>query len=159
MNYDRQVARLVGKEKTIHAFEEIGKEAIRRFAATIDDHNPLYWDEQFAKKSEYGGIVAPPTLIFEVNYDIGEEIDDSERARKWIGFGEDWQRAANEYQIFQLVRPDDVITIKHNIIEATEKQGKNGRLIFITDEVTYTNQRGELLGIDRETMALPIPES
>jgi hydroxyacyl-ACP dehydratase HTD2-like protein with hotdog domain len=65
------------------------------------------------------------------------------------------QRAGNEYEIFQPVRPDDVITLKRRITSVTEKQGKRGELVFVVTEISYTNQRGELLGINRETIALP----
>ena len=162
MSYDKpidsRVASLLGKEEVFHAAEEIGKATVRKFAAAIGDYNPLYWDEQFAEKSGYGGIIAPPTLIFEVNCDVGDEIDDIDRWQKWFGFS-NMQRASNEYEIFQPARPDDVITRRRKIVGVTEKQRKTGKLIFLTTETTYTNQRGELLGFNRDTVALSLPES
>lgn len=162
MGYDKptnsQAAPSVGKEETFHTSEEIGKAIIKRFAAAIGDRNPLYWDEQFAKKSPYGSIIAPPTLIFELNYNVGGDIGDSgldEGLQRWLGFGATLQRAENEYEISQPVHPDDIVTFKRQIVDVTEKQGKTGKLIFVISEITYTNQKGELLGINRETIALP----
>src|SRR5207249_9993989 len=42
---------------TMHV--EFGK--IREFARAIKDDNPLYFDEQYAKK-ESGGVIPPPTF-------------------------------------------------------------------------------------------------
>ncbi len=42
---------------------EIDKSLIRKFAIAIGDDNPLYRDEDYARASRFGGIVAPPTFI------------------------------------------------------------------------------------------------
>ena len=33
------------------------------FARSVGDGNPIYADEEYAKDSEVGGIIAPPTLV------------------------------------------------------------------------------------------------
>jgi len=42
---------------------DIEKGAIRRFAEAIEDSNPIYTDENYAKKLNYRNIVAPPTFL------------------------------------------------------------------------------------------------
>jgi len=44
--------------------------AVRRFAEAIGDLNPLYSDEDAAKHSRYGRMIAPPT--FPITFDYGE---------------------------------------------------------------------------------------
>ena len=39
---------------------EVEKGAIKKYADAVDDHNPLYWDDEYAKNSRYGSIIAPP---------------------------------------------------------------------------------------------------
>ena len=39
---------------------EVERGAIKRFAEAVGDPNPLYFDEEYAKGTRYGGIVAPP---------------------------------------------------------------------------------------------------
>ena len=43
---------------------EATKDTIRHFAEGIGDTNPLFRDEQYAKKTTYGGIVAPGCFLY-----------------------------------------------------------------------------------------------
>ncbi len=40
------------------------KEEIHLWCEALEDWNPLYWDEAYARSSRHGGIVAPPTAMF-----------------------------------------------------------------------------------------------
>jgi N-terminal half of MaoC dehydratase len=42
---------------------EVEKGMIRRFCIAVGNMNPLYVDEAYAKKTRFGGIVAPPTFV------------------------------------------------------------------------------------------------
>ena len=145
--------RLLGKQHTFRASEPLGETVIRRFAAAIGDRNPRYWEGHPAG----GGLVAPPTLIFELTYDVGGEIDPDTGLygglSAWAGSPQQLERAGNEYEVFRPARADDVVTIRREIVDVSEKQGKAGTWTFVTTLITYTNQRDELLGIDRETLA------
>ena len=57
-----EVTRFIGKKGPTSVFE-VEREAIRRFADSVDDPNPLYYDEEYAKKSKYGTIIAPSGFI------------------------------------------------------------------------------------------------
>ena len=35
---------------------------IMMFARSVGDANPIYHDEEYAKKTDVGGIIAPPTF-------------------------------------------------------------------------------------------------
>lgn len=43
--------------------EWVTTDAIRHYAATLGDRNPLWWNEEYAKKTRWGGIIAPATFI------------------------------------------------------------------------------------------------
>ncbi len=43
--------------------------AVRKFAEAIGDDNPLYYDEEAARRSRYGRLIAPPT--FPITFDYG----------------------------------------------------------------------------------------
>ncbi len=154
-----EIEAMVGKEKVYPGFEEIGRAIIRRFAIAVGDTNPLYWDEEYAKKSRYRGIIAPPTMIFELNHNIGLEIGEDGAAVDAFGRlpppFETVIRGGNEYEFYQPVRPDDIVTATQRIAQISERQGKAGPMVFVVNELTYCNQRGEKLGINRETVIYP----
>lgn len=154
---DGEFSYLVGREKVFQAREEVGEIAIRRFALAIGEFNPLYHDEWKAKESRWGRIIAPTTLIFELGYDLGDNINHESGLQQGLlellDNPKDINRVANEYEIFQTVRQDDVIAAKRQIKQVTEKETHRGKLVFITSEVSFSNQKGELLGINIETLA------
>lgn len=159
-----EVKAMIGIEKTFSSPEEVGRATIRRFAIAVGDPNPLYWDEEFAQNTRYGGIIAPPTMIFELNHNLGDDISEEDG-----GYSDKillpppltrFVRGGNEYELFQPVRPTDKITFRRKISQIYEKEGKAGPLVFVIIEITYTNQKGELLGINRETFVfMPCKES
>lgn len=159
-----EVKAMVGTEKTFSSPEEVGRATIRRFAIAVGDPNPLYWDEAFAKKTPYGGIIAPPTMVFELVHNLGDEIKEEDG-----GYSDKillpppltrFVRGGNEYEFFKPVRPTDKITFKRKISQIYEKEGKAGALVFVIIEISYTNQKDELLGINRETFVfMPGKES
>ena len=132
---------LVGYENEFSDGQPIEEGMIKRFAEAIGDDNPLYHDKKFARKSPFRGIIAPPTFVFEWKH--REAVADVNLPGRL--------RAGNEYEFIRPLRPGDVITSKSRIIDVYEKQGRSGTMVFIICESTYTNQRNELLGIQRSS--------
>lgn len=146
---------LIGREETSTAPEEIGRAFIRLFAMATDDWNPLYHDQAAAKQSRHRGIVAPPTLVCETGQYHHGHLGPSGgfQARSPLPpILAGGVRVGNEYQFFRTVRPSDVVTARSRLVEVTREQGRSGPLAFLTSEITYTNQKGQLLAINRETM-------
>ena len=150
---------MLGREVEVTAPEEVGRAAIRYFAQAIGDKNPLYLDEEFAKGTRHGGIIAPPTFVCETIYYQGSEVDENGGAVRQfrLPLGSEI-RAANDYEFFQPFRPDDVLTAHWKATDIYEKRGSTGTLYFFEYDITYTNQRGELLAINHETMIARLPE-
>lgn len=145
----------IGREAIYAAPDELGRAAIRYFALALGDDNPLYCDEALAQRTHHGGVIAPPTLVCETNQIFRQPPDDN-------GYiGHRWAlplpstrfiRGGNEYEFHQPVRPDDRITVTWRIVDIHEQNTrKGGALIFVVSEARYTNQRGELLAVNRET--------
>ena len=123
---------------------EVEKGHIQRFAEAIGDPNPVYNDEAAARKSGYGGLVAPPTFLRSVrgvNLELPFELSFSRR----LDAGSDW-----EY--FQPVRPGDRITAVARIGELTERTGRLGVMVFMTTITTYTNQFDEVVATQTNTL-------
>lgn len=120
---------------------EVEEGEIIRFAEAIGDPNPIYSDEAAARKSRYGGIIAPPTFLhaygaapLDFEYPEGVGLDG----------GSDW-----EY--FEPVRPGDRITVTARVADIFEKSGRVGNMIFIVREIEYVNQFGQLAARRRST--------
>ena len=132
-----------GKPSTMRV--EFGK--IREFAAAIKDANPIYFDEEYAKK-EAGGVMPPPTFT------MTQTFWDDPRNR--IDLGMDLRRVLHGGQEFEYVRPvhaGDTLTAQGSITQVFKKPGKRGgEMTFAVIETKYTNQRGEVALYSRSTI-------
>jgi len=117
---------------------EIEKGMIWRFAQAIDDQNPLWQDEEYASKSWYGGIIAPPTFILTIGF---EQIQ-QKMTTLMPGIGR--LHGGTEVEYYQPVRPGDTITVSGKIANVREREGsKLGKMVFVTFDMSYENQREE----------------
>ena len=118
---------------------EIEKGMIRRFAQAIDDPNPLWQDEEYAGKTRYGGIIAPPTFVATLGLEQIQQILASTLSETSL-------HGSTELECYQPVRAGDVVTATTKIADFRQRQGKMGTMTFVTFDITYENQRGELVG-------------
>jgi acyl dehydratase len=103
-----EIRAMLGQEFYFTGKEVIDRTAIRQYAQAISDLNPLYIDEEFAKKSEYGGLIAPPTFIFDVSHDLFAEVGEDGRDLSGVTIrGLNAVRGGNEYQFLEPARPGD----------------------------------------------------
>ena len=115
---------------------EIEKGMVRRFVQAVGDANPLWQDEEYAKQSRYGGIIAPPTFILAIGFEqIQQRLAPVSSGTIFHG--------GTELECYQSIRPGDVVTATAKITNVRERQGKMGKTVFITTETTYKNQRQE----------------
>lgn len=122
---------------------EIEKGAIIKFAQAIEDDNPVFNDEEAARKSQYGGLIAPPTFLRSVRSSRREVPFDIPYNNALDG-GSDW-----EY--FEPVRPGDLITTVSRINDMQERSGRMGVMIITTTVTTYTNQFDQVVATQTTT--------
>lgn len=109
------------------------KEMIQNFARTVGDLNPLYFDEEYAKKSSYGGLIAPPNIHVLLMFACtGNE--DWMREPGTINAGQSWYYSTP-------ARPGDKIRL---VCKALDKFIKKDRLFVIHENVFY-NQNDEVI--------------
>jgi acyl dehydratase len=151
-----EIKSLIGSEVSYTAPDEIGRASIRYFALAIGDDNPLYVDEDYARRNGYPSVIAPPTFICETNQYMSRMPDD-------MGYiGHRWEipvegcrqlRGGHEYEFFRSVLPTDRITATWRITAMQERMSSSGNpMLFVNSEATYTNQVGEKLAVNRETL-------
>lgn len=144
---------MVGLETNLPNLESIDKTTIIRYVQAISDLNPLYIDEEYAEETDYGGIIAPPTFIFDVIPAATEIGADGRDVTRIALPGFKVARGGNEYQFLEPARPGDVIMRRRKIVDVFERDSKKvGKIIFIVYDTTYSNQDARVLGINRETL-------
>jgi len=139
-----EYAKLVGKEQEPEVWE-VGKEHIKWFAQAIGDPNPLWRDKAFAEKTRYKNIIGPPLYLIDVGLvKLVDRLVEMDPLRANINGG-------TEIEYFKPIEAGDTITTVAKLASAEEKKGKTGSLTFLVVEVKYTNQKGELVAICRNT--------
>jgi hypothetical protein len=141
---------------------------IMLFARSVGDPNPVYHDEEYARKSEVGGIIAPPTFVqasaqYDPDYPLRPKI-----GQPWFGSGREPTGAAprsggggpggggggggtglhaeQHYVYHRPLRAGDVLTAVTRPGKSWEKEGRRaGKLIFGESITEYRDQNGELV--------------
>jgi acyl dehydratase len=164
--YEKVLA-MVGQEAgPFEAPDEVNKPMIRHWCEAMQDGNPLYSDEEYAKQSRHGGVVAPPQMVQafampplwprrEVNDPQGNAVMMMIEA----GFsGVVATTTSQEY--FKPLRLGDRLshTIKFVSI-SPEKATRLGTGHFLTSEYTYRNQNGEVVCVQPFTVLMFKPQA
>ncbi|HMV71704.1 MAG TPA: MaoC family dehydratase N-terminal domain-containing protein [Pseudomonadales bacterium] len=131
-------------------------EEIRRFCFATDDLNPRWLDPAATP----GGIAAPPAFLsipFDTEVPL-DELDEDGVPLEQRGLVFPPLKARRKlfggYQVeyFQPIRPGDVLTRQRRILDIHERQGASGSSVFVLIEATYTNQRGEKVAVETNTI-------
>ena len=118
---------------------------IKRFAEAVGDENILFTDEEKAKKTRWGGVIATPTFL-RCCVSLGPGID--HRAESGLSRSLD---GGSEWEYFEPIRPGDEITVTSAIAGFQERDTKMGRTLFTTTKTTYKNQRGQVVATQTTT--------
>ncbi|MDX6379660.1 MAG: hypothetical protein QOI57_684 [Rubrobacteraceae bacterium] len=103
----------------------VEKGAVRKFAEAIGDPNPLYVNEEAAKASRYGRLIAPPT--FPRTFDYGE----------LEGLGSPGQGFIHGEHRISYERPlmvGEEVMCYAEVKDYYEKEGREGTLGFLISE-------------------------
>jgi acyl dehydratase len=134
----RELRDLLGKE-TPPMVLEVEKGNIRRWAEAVGDFNPLWTDEEYARKSRYGHIIAPPTFLVDRGIvPLGDKIIALGKTTNFINGG-------TEIEYFKPVEIGDALTSTARLIDIKEKTGSSGTLVILLLEMVYKNQRNEIV--------------
>ena len=144
---------------------------VMMFARSVGDPNPVYEDADYARSTEAGRIIAPPTFVqagaqFDPDYPLRPKI-----GQAWFGSGREPSgtagtgggqrdsasaptgggvgRGLHAEQHFEYHRPlavGDVLSVTTRPGESWEKEGRRaGKLSFAETITEYRDQHGELV--------------
>lgn len=138
---------------------------IMLFARSIGDENPIYRDPEYAGRSEFGSIIAPPTFVqASAQFDPGSLLR-PKPGEPWYGTsktgsgvlqaaGADdrtaWLHAEQHFEYFRVLRPGDILSTTVRPGETWEKIGRRGgRLSFYESITEFRDQDGVVVTIAR----------
>ena len=136
---------------------------ILMFARSVGDDNRVYSDADYAKGTEAGAIIAPPTFAqssaqFDPDYFLRPKV-----GQPWFGSGKNPTGAAprggggggggggglhaeQHFEYHRHLKPGDVLTATTHPGKTWEKEGKrSGKLVFSESVTEYRDQHGELV--------------
>jgi hypothetical protein len=133
---------------------------IMLFARAIGDANNIYYDADYAKGTEPGSIIAPPTFVqasaqFDPEYRLRPKIGEP-----WFGSGKEptgvpresggggggGLHAEQHYEYHRHPKPGDILTATVKPGKTWEKEGRrSGKLTFTETITEYRDQHGELV--------------
>ncbi len=153
----QQVKSQIGKTRTIPIGKVSGRDC-ERFAMAVDDRNPLYFDDAFAREHGYPGAIAPPIYLSAV---LGWEPGPAEDSLRPDGTPQNDAMAVpirglrvmgggQELEFHRPIVAGMDLVMEFGISGAELKQGRSGQLIVIQIEKRYLTTDGILVLVCRE---------
>jgi N-terminal half of MaoC dehydratase len=133
---------------------------IMLFARSVGDKNQIYYDEEYAKTTEPGGMIAPPTFVqssaqFEDDYSLRPTIGED-----WFGSGKEptgvtrepggggggGLHAEQHYEYHRQLKPGDVLHSVNKPGESWERESKRAGTLKFSESITeYYDENNELV--------------
>jgi hydroxyacyl-ACP dehydratase HTD2-like protein with hotdog domain len=134
---------------------------IMMFARSIGDANKIYYDEDYAKTTEPGTIIAPPTFVQASDQFDPDSVRRPKIGEPWFGSGKEpmgIKPAAGDVRIGRGLHAEQHFDYHRHlklgdVLRATAKKGKtwekkgkrSGKLKFSETITEYRDQKGELV--------------
>lgn len=126
--------------------DPITRTRILHYCHGIGDDNPLWYDREYAARTRWGGIIAPPTIIQSANYapTPGElyepHASDDPMPNTFM------MVSGGRTRWYRPIRSGDVLSTAsgmHDVIERRSRMG--GRSVEVIQRTEYRNALGELV--------------
>ena len=118
--------------------ETASRDAIRHFSWGVGDNNPLWLEPDYAAKSPWQTIVAPPCILYGVDSTI---VAPKLAGVQWIYAGTGWTW-------FEPIRMNDTFRVEAVLLRQEVKSGRRfAKWVLQIGEVRYFNQHGRLAAV------------
>jgi len=137
----------IGMEEVSKKEFVVTKEDVDAYNEATDEANPLFTCEEFAKKTAWGGLIAPPMFITPIAFWLAgdSEIGNWIKTPGAINPGQ-------KIEFYEPIRVGDVIKARMVAHDKYIKRGKRYLIYYIE----FFNQRGELVVKWWGTLILPL---
>lgn len=141
-------------------YDEVNKAMIRHWGEAMRNANPLYMDEEYAKQSEYGNIIAPPEMA--LTWSMAPWWPPSEQKRNPFRKAIDTTDengydgligTETSFEFYLPLHPGEKVKsmVKLDAV-SSEKTTVMGTGFFVTGGYYYYNEKGELVTYQRFTV-------
>ncbi len=171
MGLQAELRRWIGQEsEPVRAAGPIEWADVRRYINATGDANPRWGAAALDRNPARAGALAPPAMILDVlrpgegRDEIGDGGDrafpslaglagtitvSGEIARLNAGTEIEWMRP---------LRIGDWVTVRFKILDIQGKATASGPAVFITEQRTYSDQDGEIIGVMRQVTVRRVGE-
>ena len=140
---------LIGQKEPPVVFK-VEEGAIQRYAAAVGDTNPLFRDVEYAANSKWDRVMAPPGFTgwpISAGFDLFKLIEKLINAGAPMGLLD----GGVEYDFLAPIGAGDVLVCEIKMANIEGRETKMGPTMVTTLETTYTNQRGAVALVTRNT--------
>jgi acyl dehydratase len=135
--------------------EPISASDLRRYIDATDDRNPLWLDDDCARSVGYRSRIIPPAMIAEL-YRRSEGSTGTHSDSLWeaMPLPRDYSESRNaqaEFEWFDPVYVGDRLNVTHKIIDIVARKIRSGVGIFVTREMVFRGEQGNLILRVRQT--------
>ena len=162
-----EVAALIGTRSQMTTWDIVERSEIRRFAQAVMDPDPIYWDDDAAKKRGFSGVVAPPLFpLYAFRFPPYHEdalaqaaVEDDFHGGSFLPrFGlpdipvpqKGLLNGGNDIEFHGYARIGDRLSADCELIDIYQKLGSTGTLVFVEMFMTFRNQDGQILLHNRQ---------
>jgi len=147
-----ELRKLIGVNLDTIVFK-VEEGAIQRYAQAIGDPNPLFNDPDFASKTRYGRLLAPPGFT---GWPVKAGLDMFKLVESLVKAGAPSRLLDGgvEFEFFEPVGAGDVLTATTKIAKVAERETSLGKTMFTTLETTFVNQKGNMALKSRSTLIM-----
>lgn len=142
---DHRVGQLVGGGQL---WEPCAKSDIRRWVMAMDYVNPIHWDQEFARETKFGDIIAPQSMAVALDYGHGCQpacVGHIPGSHLIFG-GEEWWWYGTH------VKPGDQLFQERRFYDYKVTETKfSGPTMFSRGDTVHRNQHGGLVAKARST--------
>ena len=129
-------------------YTQINADATRGFSLGVGDTNPFYTDEDYARGTRWGTVVAPPCILLGTGISEGRELTAEERqAGRGGGLaGVHGMYAGHDWEWYRpMVEGDRIYRVQYEAGFSVKQGNFAGRQILQHMESLYRNERREVV--------------
>jgi acyl dehydratase len=151
----------IGRQSPSRPLEILSPSDVRRYVDATGDANPLWLDDEFARRAGYRGRLLPPTLVGWIPFSFREGTEransDPTDLRRRLPLPPEYTNVRNAGSETEWVQPaylGEQLSTRSSILDIVAREGRAGLGIYITQEEEIVNSAEEVVLRRRHTLAV-----